>query len=376
VSETSAEGKGKKNVKTEPTDRERAVVTPTPTDSEFFDWMEQLFFGASSFPEKIEVRPMRGRDYATRGPLLKLYAFGPKDPKPTKEMIVKMSHEISFTVQRDCDIQRKPRRVYGVLAIHFLKDDEPYERYLLERKPTGVYTAKGEGLVPEEDDDDEMTPSRKFSAQVLAHGEAMFDKYTAAFEGLLDRMDRVLERQDTRILNQDARIEKLADNLEKALSLEAEREERRAWTKIKITATEKTLDMGLGMAPGLISGLLGKPELGESFVLKQFFRTVDEGGKMTLEAAERAFGKCDANGVMTAPGVLTEAQGQILMDVAMDRQPPSALDRLLPGGDLQIAMEQVFALDQIFAPDHLAPIKQIVQARMERQMKAQQEKRK
>lgn len=373
--ETTEERKGKRNG---PTDRETATTTPTPKDNEFFEWLMALFFGDNNFPEKIEVRPMRGRDFATRGPLILLRTWGPRDPKPTPEIVTKISNEILFAIQRDCDIQGKPRVIYGILAIHFAKDDEPYTRYLLPRKPMGVYTAKGEGIDRRDDEDeDELDPKKKFASQILDHGERMFEKYLGGFEGLLDRMDRVLERQEASIERKDIRIEKLTDMLEKALSLEEERAQRRAWEAVKIKGVEKALDVGMAIAPPLIAGFLGKPEAGEVVVLATFFKTVDEGGKMTQAAAEAAFGVADEKGRLVKPGVLSEAQVDILIGVSRGSMPPDTLNRLLPkelGGDVSLTMEQVGKLDTIFEPEHLAPVKMAFQARLERAIKALQEK--
>jgi hypothetical protein len=355
---------------------ESAKVDPVPKRQDFTDWLSTLFTGENQFPEKLHVCAVSGPMKERLGPTVKQIVYGPKDLKPNKEAVVKLSNEILHLIQRDCDIQRK-EMVYGVHAAHFSRETEYYERFLIRCKPTGVHRGDGD---PREEDDELETPQVRREKQQLDHGEQMFALYKAGFEGLLDRMDRIVERQDSGIEKRDSRIERLGDMLEKALSLEEERAQRRMWTELKIKAVDKGLDMGLALAPPLLNQLVGKKviptdETSETLTLKNFFKLEKEGGKLTEAQSIAAFGKYSDKEPFEQlqPGVLTYAQAKLLYDVANCNIPVDRLDDLLPGGSLGITQEQGLALATQcgFSMDQVMPIQLLFDARMKRRLQQQ-----
>lgn len=357
------------------TDREKAQVEPIPKKAEFFEWLEKLFDGSTQFPEKLDARVVTGSRCEKLGPLIKQIVYGPKEIKPTKEKIVALSNELLFLMQRDCDIQRK-QVVYGVFVSHFSRETEYYERWLIRCQPQGVHGGDGE---PREDDEEKPSAEDAFSTHVLRHQERMSGLQIATVEGLLDRMDRILERQDARIEKQDARIERQNEMLEKALSLEADREERRRWGDMKIRGVEKALDMGLGLAPPLLNQLMGKSVLptndtSETIALKNFFKLKENGGLLTKEQTNKAFGVYEENPPhqLIVPGVLSTDQAKLLFDVANCTIPPEHLDRLLPGGDMTVSGDQLVALQMNcgFTPEQLMPLQLIFENRMKLRMAA------
>lgn len=357
---------------------DRPTVEPIPKREDFFLWLEKLFFDepeAFQFPEKIEVRVVSGKHHERLGPMIKQLLFGPgQQQKPTRTKLVEISNEILHRVQRDCDIQRKTM-VYGVHVAHFAREADFYERYLLRCNPSAAHQSEGSPRDGEDDD----SQGGKFVNQVMSHHEKMFSLYGGAFEGLLDRMDRVLERQEGRIEKQDARIEKMSEVLEKALSLEAERAEKREWQQLKIKAAEKGLELGAALAPPLLNSLMakGKTTTGEpdgegleALTLRNFFKKDTEGGMLTQEQANIAFGLYSETPPhdLVKPGVLSMEQAKVLWDVAYGNAPAAALDSLLPGGNFAVTGEQLMALQSKcgFSMEQLAPLQMIFEARMKR----------
>jgi hypothetical protein len=352
---------------------ERKEVEPSPKDLQFFEWLEKLFYVDAQSPEKIDVRVVSGKHHERLGPSLIRRDYGPsKESKPSKTKLVTLSNEILFAVQRDCDIQRKSL-VYAVSAWDFTRGDDPYERWLLRRQPGTMFQGEGgaRGGGGGGDDADE-TAEQKLIAQMMRHHETMFGLYGGGFEGLLDRMDRILERQDSRIKEQDDRIAKQNEMMERALSMEEERAEKRAWAQLKAKGAEKMLDMAVAIAPPLLNQLVGKTvvetkETAESITLKEFFKTADKGGKLTQEQSNKAFGRYSDKEPydLIEPGVLTLGQAKLLFDVAHCNIPSDELDKLMPDGPLAISMEQIMKLQTScgLAPEQIMPIGALFEAR-------------
>lgn len=347
--------------------REKSQVEPIPKNQEFFEWLERLFDGPSQFPEKIETRVVAGKEFERLGAMIKQIVFPPKAPKPTKEQLVALSNELIFRMQQDCDIQRKSV-VYGIHVAHLSRDPDFYERWLHRCYPSPLRSHDGMPR-PEEEPDARSMAEAQFPTQVLSHGERMFQLYGGGFEGLMDRFDRVLERQEISIEKKDARIEKLSEMLERALSLEDERREKREWNQLKMQSIQKAIDLGLGLAPPLLGQLMGGKggggngvkDTAETVTLRNFFKKESEGGLLTEEQAVFAFGTDDGK-----PGVLSFDQAKLLWGVAHCQIPLDDLDKLLPGGPLEVTMDQIIALQSKFRQEQIAPLIVIFEARMRR----------
>lgn len=338
-----------------------ALVEPTPKNQEFFSWLESLFYGVDQFPEKLEVRVVRGRDFATMGPRLREISYGPADSKPKKEDLVKLSNEILFRCQQDCDVQRKTV-VYHVAAIHFSRGDAPYERFLLRFTPGPTYKHGIDGDREEEEDD---SMEKRFSGQIMRHQEKMVELLGATFEGLIDRQDRMAERLANRNEQLEARLEKMFDHVERALSLESERKSKEKWDDLKIEGAKKSMEVLGTLAPPLIGQLLGGKTVGiaensESKTLKTFVET------LSPEQLDKVFGRYDESGnTLLKPGILAREQAQLFADIAMCRASTDRLDELLPDGPLAISLEQVQRLISEAGIEMLqiAPLKIIFDAR-------------
>lgn len=375
---------------------------PLPKRQDFFEWLESLFDGSTQHPEKLEMRIVSGKNLERLGPMIKQIVYGPADylpteskkgsgaagdggggsRKPSREKLVMLSNELLYRAQKDCDESRAPH-TYAVFASHFARETEFYERWVMRLTPQGVYAKDGAGGAAAVDDEDQpvvkSSISDQWAIQKMQHDERLFNFYGGAIEGVLDRMDRVIERQEQALENLRARYERQQEITERAMSLEAEREAAREWRRLAIKSAEKGIDMAIGMAPPLLNQLIGKKvmptkESAESIALKNFFKRTEEGGKLTQEQANAAFGLFDDKPPhnMIKPGVMTVAQAKLLWDVANCEVPADDLDKLLPGGALEVTTDQLMKLQGEcgFDMDQLAPLAALISARQQRRMEA------
>lgn len=364
-------------------ERDKVQVEPDPKDRSLFEWLESLFYAepeVAHFPEKLDVRLVSGPRYDKMGPYLHKIDFAPmsaneealkkmpgKMRKPTREQLVALSNTFVLKMQKDCD-ESKRQQWYGVHAWHMSVEAEPYTRFIKHCKPQGRYSKT------DHQEDDDSSLEQRFGVQVLTHGERMFALYGGAFEGMLDRFDRLIERSYDRIEKQDAVIQRQNDMLERALNMEAERKQRLEWERIKVKGVEKGLDFALQMAPPMINQLAGKTiiptaDTAETITLRNFLKTTDEGGALTKEQADVAFGTYEdaPPHKLLTEGILTQTQGEILVRVARAEVPPDELDKLMPGAEHGLTMEQAGRLQQIFPMEQIAPLMLIFESRRKKQ---------
>lgn len=362
--------KGKKGKGEEP----RPLSEPVPKDLKLFEWLESLFYSENQSPEKIELNSVWGARKQNVGPTLDQKFFAPdnasataakkmegKSRKPTRETLVALTNAWLNRMQGDCD-ELGQVQTYGLHAWRFTTDDQAYSRYVKTMKPSGRVVGRARpGL---DSDDDEAMPLRdRHSLQVLEHGQKMFDMYASALQGMCQLLTERVDADAAERRELHARIAQQNEMMERALSLQAERDERREWAKTKREAAQRGLDLAFQVVPPLISGLLPKGRGGgapdqpslEALTLQNFFKLAENGGSLTAEQANATFGIWNGEQLVT-PGILTKDQSVILYSVAFHNVPVEELDKLMPGGPCQISMEQFGALQKVFSMDQLAPL--------------------
>lgn len=377
-------------------------VEPVPSDKDLFEWWEGLFDGAGEFPEFINVHAVSGPQYARLGPQIEQYIYKPQikgvkqnsegrdgedaaavveHGRPSREKIVATINRVRALCQRDCDQQRKSV-VYGAHAMHFLRSEGIYSRFIFRLEPKGIHAAKRGGYSTADDDesgDEEMTPQLRYHNQKLGHDERMFNMYGAALEGAFDRLDKVLEREY--MTNERLRLqnERQAEIIEKLQSNASERDRQAKWDDLKMRTVERGFNLVADLAPPLLGQLTGKSPAGiqktpESITLDNFLKLDTQGGSLTVHQVEAAFGVYtdDEPRKLIKPGVLSDEQAHLLLHVAKCVVPADDLDRILPGGDLEITGTQQAQLMQIFTPDQILPLGALIQSRMQRRQKQQQ----
>lgn len=366
------------------TDRDKEQPPLLPRDEEFFLWLEKLFYDEpepAHFPEKLEICIMQGPKKDRYGPTLDTFPFAPKkatkaereagagQAKPTRERLVSLSNELLRWMQRHTNELKRPF-TFGVCAIHTSISDEPYSLFCKSFQSTAKGGPDGD------DDEDELGQEKRFGTQILRHQEQMVSLFGSGYEGMIDRYERDSERKSKRIEQLEDRQMKLMDMMERALSLEEDRIRKRKWDDLAIGAAQKGIDLGTQLLPVAVNQLTGKTVLptgdtAETIALKTFFKTKEEGGLLTLEQANAAFGVYGdpPDLKLVTPGVLTPEQLDILAGVAQNRRPPDDLDKLIPGGpspDTQISQEQLVSLTKIFPMEQIAPIQILFTARYQK----------
>ena len=372
----------------------KTQIEPVPKNPQFFEWLEKLFDGTAQFPEKIETRVVSGRHNERLGPMIKQIVFSPQareavkestketktgekgrnSSKPSREELVAMSNELLYLCQRDCDQARRPT-TYGVHVAHFMREVDFYERWVMFLKPQGIHAPK-DGEEVDDEDGESGSPQHKYAIQKLHHDERMFNLYGGALEGLIDRQDRALEREASTNERLRSSNERLLEMVEKLQSQDHQRKMDEQWNNLKIKSVEKGLDLAIGLAPPLLNQLTGKKtiatqESAESITLKAFFKRDEDGGKLTVAQADRAFGAYDKDMNLIKAGALSTEQAKLLWDVAHCAAPVEELDRLLPGGSLEVKQEQVIELQKIFEAEQLMPIIALIGMRLQNKMSAQ-----
>jgi hypothetical protein len=382
----------------EKTAQESILIEPQPKRTDFFNWLEQLFDGPTEMPERIEVCAVKGRSCEIIVKVIHGYPFLPeareapngqvdgegektattkkaaekasrvKAGKPSRERLVHLSNEILSKCQGETDAIGREQR-FGVHAIHFVRDSQPYSRFLIRCSPQVVKEAEDE-----EDDNSPGAAYKRYPVQALDHDERQFSINTELTLGLIDRQNRELERMSRDLGEQRMATRVAQEAVERLQSLSLDREMARDWNKLKIDAARDGMQLVMGLAPPIINQLAGKKvlptnETPESITLKAFFKPTNEGGRLTSAQADEAFGAYDDTPEhnLTKPGVLRKEQVRVLIDVAHCTQGPEALDKLIPpDGELAITMDQVMQLQRIFPLEQIAPIMILFQSRQHR----------
>ena len=368
--------------KKRPTDRDKAQVDVLVSDQEFFEWLEQLFYAepeVAHFPEKIEILVMQGTAKRTFGECLKIIPFAPKkaisrkaaeevgvqymgDGKPSREKLVHLVNQLVHHMRRDCDASGKPQ-TYSICAWHGAMSEEPYDRLPRTYKPRGQYPKAGDGL----SDDEDMPMEKRFGIQVLDHQKQMVGLLGAGYEGMMDRYDRSHERDAAEIERLRNENQNLREQLNRALSLQIEQDERRQWLALRNKATDKALNLVESFGTPLVGKLIGKSEVAEVITLKNFLRSTEEGGQLTAQQAVATFGDWDnETNTLRSAGILTRPQGEIIFRVAFSQIHIDELDKLLPGGELEVTTDQFTQLQQIFSMEQIGAVGMLFKDRMQK----------
>lgn len=393
--ETEAPASGKKK---QPADRSQGV-TPIVRDQDLFEFLEQMFYGdpePEQYPEKIELNVVAGRASEQLRAIVWTRQFAPirateeaikrgaGSSKPSREVLVAMSNLILQKMQQDCDGSGSPRS-YGVHAWSTAKGDIPYMRFLKRVTPKGRYPREGGGGGggaggDEGEDGEPMNREQKFTLQLYGQQQKMAEMYGELVAGMIDRYSRDKDRDSNEIDKLHRQLAEKNDQLERALSLELEREERRETLKMKRQIAEKGWQAVETFAPMLISSFMGRkvidttavdPNAEDISTLREFLKTTDEGGRLTMEQAHAAFGKWDTDtNTMMQPGILTSDQATILVLASQGRIPFPEIDKLLPGGPYEVTMDQVMKLAKLFG-EQILPLQGII---AKRQQQAHQKK--
>lgn len=377
-------GKKGKHAKTEPY---APAATPVVNDEALYEFLLALFWDEpepEQFPEHVELNivsgrysskieqtiwskkfaPVRAEEYAVK--------HGAGAAKPTREQLVALSNLLLAKMRRDCD-ESGHSRAYAVMAWSTSRSDSPYMSFAKKMTPSGRYAQKkGESG---EDDDDGISQEKKFVIQLYQQQQKMIEMHYEMTAGFLDRMQRVEERNEIEIDKLRKDRHSMAEQLERALSLEQDREERRAAFRQKRDIIDKGMLAVETYGPMLAQSLMGgKKDIvngtavpsDEVEALRNFLRTTQEGGQLTQEQLIEAFGDWDEKtGRIVTPGILAPEQVLVIVLVSRAQVPPDELDKLMPGGPLAVTMPQFGQLMRVFG-EQIEQLKKIFEMRAQK----------
>jgi hypothetical protein len=394
VSEPAEEGRRGKKGKASNGEPPASLETPTVRDQRIFDWLEAVFYGIDDEepeqnPERISLDIVSGRASQTVESTVweQQYAAIKAIPeestkrsarygKPNKERLVALSNFILNQMQDNCD-ECGRKRTYALHAWSFNRAERPYMQLLRTLQPKGRKPVKAE-LLDDEDldlDGEPLSHDRRFILRLFAETQKMFAMNSEVMVQIVDRFNRNEERLMTENDRLHRTITQKNEQLERSLSLQDERDEKREWRRLRREMAEKTWDAvetyGPLLAGKLLSGKKPAPHPSDAAdieVLRKFLRTTDEGGSLTPQQLITALGDWNKEGCVK-PGILAPVQALILVHVAQGNTAPSDLDKLLPGGEHAIEARQFMALQGVFSPEQLEPLRDMITRRMTQRSK-------
>ena len=375
--------------------RNKALVTPEPTDPAMFAFIERLFEGKDEMPERIELRQAFGPGMRKLGNKLIQKEFKPGSAKPDRAMMVGMSNEFLTLAQNDCNAVGK-KHGYQVCAQHFRKSDSYYAQYPFNRYPTQRPAEEYDPNDP--NDEDPLTPDGKHRDSLLQqmrehtresdeHERFRQDQHARSTEGVIGNYQTLVQQ----LMNQTVELSKIVSEqmregrelfrvAEEALSKKVEREIVIKREEFKMQAISDALQFVKAMAPVVVNQL-GKnngaqsalpaaegaePALPqppqptpESMGLKTFIDGLSE-----MQAAQ-LFGKYQEDGTLDGSGVFGIEQTGIVGAVAHCKIPADALDSLSEG-PYAITGEQFTKLQTIVSSSQFGPLAMLF---MQRQQK-------
>ncbi len=346
----------------------RDLSAPVIKDRALFDFLEQLFYTdpePEQYPERIELNVVSGRYSEQLKAIIWTKEFAPIKAsteakkqgagagKPNKEQLVSLSNHLLQQMQQDCDACGH-RRSYGVHAWSLKRGEGPYMRFLKSVDPSGRYPRNGDGENGEEEE--ALDKRDKFIVQMAAQQNDMHTSLGALIAGLLDRYNRDKERDSGEIDRLHKMLAQKNEQLERALSLELDREERREWVRLRRQMADKGWQVVERYGPSLMASLTGKGKIiagtveDVPAVLLAFLKSATE------DQLSTTFGDWDQANCIRQ-GLLTPDQALIFVHVAQGKLPVVELDKIIPpSGPFAITQQQLVAFGQIFSVDQLKPL--------------------
>lgn len=365
-------------------DRELKKGPLSPSNEELFNFLDNLFTGEGEFPERIDVRIVKGRNRDQYGRQVKQFIFKSGSVKPSRERVVMMTNDIVLRIRQETDVMRRETD-FMIGAMHSARSDDFYEIMTLTVKPTKKWSKSGAelGIIGDDNNDDDSVPfSLSYEKAFLSHSNTQSSLMWSMIEGLVDRM----ERHNSLIFNQLEKVQiqnfGLIESHLHLLQAADDREEKRERSKMWRENISKAVDHAWKLVPPVMASLKGNTdswsegtESPESMTLSEFFREKSSGGRLTEQEFEKIFGTTDKlSKMIVTAGILSEEQGYLLMGVAQKKVNPNALDALLPGGQCEITPVQSQDIIAAGIPvDVLMPLKLLLDVRVAKKQRKEKE---
>lgn len=343
--------------KTRPSDDAQAAHEPPPNepapkDEALFLWLEGLFFHDDAWPEKIEVRAVNLRSTKEVLGALITQRLLRANSKMDKASIVALSNELLHLMQRDADVQRKSM-VYGIYAIHFSRNNNYYDRFLVRCEPTGLYSREGFPRVDDADDDD--SPTVRLLKELLTDerrkSTVQLDMLLGVLSGALERSDERLERVEALVDGAWQKQAAMMQATENLISQSHARDEKGAWGQLQRdlarAGAQKALDVLGGIAAARLAPAAGA-QPGTLNPLAAFIASI------TKEEGEAAFGGEPDEAGHVPGAVFSDDQFQLMMKIAkssvIDDDDVAALrESIVARPELIAKAQEIFGLGRLVA---------------------------
>lgn len=353
---------------------ERPTVTPQPTSTKLFDWVEDKFNGPAAMPKSFELRLAFGPGGAQYRPETVFQKeFLPNIKKPEREQMVEIANKIQAVAQDHCNELGKPQG-FVVLAFNAIKSAHPYGIYYMKVRPNmfppqeGNHSGGGSG-----DGEDILSDGMHRDGLLrhsLEHMKSNDEHFRFMYDGMLKAWASTLSVQQDIIAAERKRNESLESQrlewvkaIQESASTVQDRNMKAETHAIKMKAIERGVDMVLQMVP-VVAKTLERNKTGalpaaegakieaspESIAVDQFIKTLDNDQKTLL------FGSRSEDGAQYNPGIFTLPQVNILGQVAQCQAAPSVLELLLPGGEYAVTDEQMEKAQHVISVDRLMPL--------------------
>jgi hypothetical protein len=367
--------------------------TPIPTHQDLFDFIEDKWKGKERGPRFLQLKNAFGPGGASwKDATIHQIEFKVNSPVPSRPDMVEMSNMFTSMAQAHCENLGKPQS-YVVLAVDHQKGADPYGIWFKKFRPKMMLPPEmrngsdGEVMEDAMHRDILMREHREHAQISNEHVRFMYDaahKYTGQIMALQQDIITGL-RQENQFLNSQRLSWFTA--MEEAASKKQEREIAAKKADMWMNALERGANFAISMIPVVTKTLERKeptaqlPANGEqssaqlpgkydpsseSMAIKAFVEGLNNDQRCSL------FGGINAEDGKYMPGIFTRDQVDAMGDVMRLQQPPSALDPLMPGGAIEVTMDQVSKALGI-AGDAVLALNAIFQERLKQQRDAEQE---
>lgn len=327
--------------------------------------------------ERVELWQKFGRNLAVRGEMIHHDDFKPNE-KLDVEHANKVANEIMEAAQNDADVRRRAA-TFDVVIIDRHRKSHPLVRPLGPIEPKRVYAS-------DFDDDDERNPdARSLNIAMIREGleESRWDKQrNDKITGeLFLFLEGTIRRQEALITHQFGQLASFFDKLQEAQDRSLDREVVREKERFKISLWKDGMRTARNLLPALFEGTeAGKStkQLGdgaedasregarhdgssggngangnghkrhgkspERTLVDNFLHDIEQDDALAVAL----FGDYEARDgklYQVKPGIFSEAQFRILVNVRKGYLPAAALDPLMPqsGADVMITADQIRA---------------------------------
>lgn len=348
--------------------------TPEHLDEKFFRWAEGTFRGEEQ-PTRFYVIQLLGRSGNEEGKSLGAFPVGhlKTENGVDREALGSLCNSIIEEMQDEADAMRQPRRF--IVQAHNAKKGGYFCYKIITREPQlGIVTARARAGLGEDGEPDALGGDimRKRAETVLQDGRFYAELVAQVLGGSLKlEIDRN-QQKDQMIAQLFEANMALARQNNEALNNKVERDMLLEEHKFKLSMKQKGFGLLAGMLPDFLKKVTGGKvdvpggRTAESMAMESIMD--EKTGGLTSEQKHHIFGDWTDTGERISPGILTEGQVRIIVDILNERVPVDTLDKLITdGSEEQLTVVQYGQIMDVLKEDadKLVPLVNILKGRKE-----------